>query len=655
MANSSPISSKCAQLTAIERLGWDFYSFFRVEYPEKNKTQIGRVRKSYGRREYVCLHCSTRWSIGYTSNAITHAQNRHRQLIQASETSQNSQQSMQPSIHSYIAFQPSDSALRNVFNAQRYIEAIVGLLTRRRVPFSSVTWDEMKSLALACNPAIEDCLITGRDQAMKIINANYGLYASQLRDLIQAVCAQWVDYNYTLRKVVLGLPECPFSHSGEAQAALIVEVLRNFDILRVGYHTGDNATSNNTCLEALSEKLKAELQEALTAALNATISDESVDMVDRFAATLAETISQQEEPVLQGKWPKSTAKASQKTGIDEVYTGWQGIPALQKLHNLAVWLRSSSLHSDSWRDAVGLSLGIDNATRWSSWYKVIDNAIRKKVQINQFLFEHDRELEDTVLSGSDWDLLAKTHAFLEPFASATLYAEGKCSSVSQSLFLMDALLFHYESAKVQHSQPGSMDTRMLHAIEMGWFVLDKYYTMTEDVPVYAAALLLDPSKRLAYIQQNWPRDWHEAAIAGARDIWMTEYQGLAISKEPERRPAPLPSKKDAISTDSDNLDSFINALPLEIDCTPLEWWSRLEQRAQYPRLSRMAIDILSIPSESAEPERAFSGARRTASWDRLRITCKNLEKVECIGNWLREGLIVPSGEGGLGLVYKQAF
>jgi hypothetical protein len=144
----------------------------------------------------------------------------------------------------------------------------------------------MKSLALACNPAIEDCLITSRDQAMKIINSNYGLYASQLRDLIQgsqsmihistdlwtsphrhamlAVCAQWVDYNYALRKALLGLPECPFSHSGEAQAALIVEVLRNFDILRVGYHTGDNATSNNTCLEALSEKLKAELQVCLS-------------------------------------------------------------------------------------------------------------------------------------------------------------------------------------------------------------------------------------------------------------------------------------------------------------------------------------------------------------------------------------------------------
>ncbi|PCD21979.1 hypothetical protein AU210_015782 [Fusarium oxysporum f. sp. radicis-cucumerinum] len=385
---------------------------------------------------------------------------------------------------------------------------------------------------------------------------------------------------------------------------------------------------------SLQSFLLARSKEALTAALNATIGDESVDIVDHFAATLAETISQKEEPVLRGKRPESTAKASQKTGIDEEYTGWQGIPALQKLHNLAVWLRSSSLHSDNWRNAVGLRLGIDNATRWSSGYKVIDNAIRKKVQINQFLLDHDRELEDTVLSGSHWDLLTKPQAFLQPFASVTLYAEGKCSSVSQSLFLMDALLFHYESSKVRHSRPGSMDTRMLHAIEKGWFVSDRYYTMTEDVPVYAAALLLNPSKRLAYIQQNWPRDWHETAIAGARDIWMTEYQGLAISKETERHPAPLPSKKDG------QLSFLFRSIE----------WSRHEQWAQYPRLSRMAIDILSIPSESAEPERAFSGARRTASWDRLRITCKNLEKVECIGNWLREGLIVPSGEGGLGLV-----
>jgi hypothetical protein len=33
------------------------------------------------------------------------------------------------------------------------------------------------------------------------------------------------------------------------------------------------------------------------------------------------------------------------------------------------------------------------------------------------------------------------------------------------------------------------DLRMVHSIEMGWFVLDKYYALVESTPVYAAAML----------------------------------------------------------------------------------------------------------------------------------------------------------------------
>jgi hypothetical protein len=317
----------------------------------------------------------------------------------------------------------------------------------------------------------------------------------------------------------------------------------------VGYHTGDNATSNDTCLESLSRRLKvdreidfnpklrrircighiinlslqsfllASSKEALAAALDAADYDQSIDTLDHFSATLAEGGTPLlEEPLRRYGKTKLTGKASQQSAAGESYTGWQGIPTLRKLHYIAVWLRSSSLHSDSWHEVVGLNLGIDNTTRWSSWYKVIDNAIRKKTQINQFLIDRDTELEGNVLNGSDWDLLAKTHAFLQPFSSATLFAEGASSSLSQTLTLMDALLLHYEQAKELYSASGTKDDRMLHAIEMGWFILNKYYTMTEDVPVYAAALLLDPSKRVAYIKQNWPAGWHSSAISGAHDI-----------------------------------------------------------------------------------------------------------------------------------------
>jgi hypothetical protein len=87
-------------------------------------------------------------------------------------------------------------------------------------------------------------------------------------------------------------------------------------------------------------------------------------------------------------------------------------------------------------------------TRWFSWYKIIDNILKKKARITQFITDHDITLEDNIFTGSDWELLTKTHIFLQPFASVTLYAEGDSSSISQSLVLMDVLLHHYENTKV---------------------------------------------------------------------------------------------------------------------------------------------------------------------------------------------------------------
>jgi hypothetical protein len=111
--------------------------------------------------------------------------------------------------------------------------------------------------------------------------------------------------------------------------------------------------------------------------------------------------------------------------------------------------------------------------------------------------------------------------------------------------------------------------------------------------------------------------------------------------------------KDSVATeDKDHNDfiEFINITPIKVsNITPLQWWCCPEQRERYPKLHKMAITILSIPAESTEAERVFSGASRTCSWDRLQLTCKNIEIVECMGNWLRAGLIWPISANGLGL------
>ena len=209
---------------------------------------------------------------------------------------------------------------------------------------------------------------------------------------------------------------------------------------------------------------------------------------------------------------------------------------------------------------------------------------------------------------------------------------------------------------------------MARAIDMGWFILSKYYRLTDEVPVYAAALLLDPRKRVAYIKQNWPKEWHDDTIALATAFWREEFDYEQPSEHPltptsmpppvTRNPNQLAllSKKLEVRTINapvrDDFASFIYADATDIpsDCTPLEWWCQPQQRKQYPKLSRMAISVLSIPAESSEPERTFSGSRRTCSWDRLRITCKTIEMIECTGNWLRQGLIQPLHENGMGLI-----
>jgi hypothetical protein len=59
-----------------------------------------------------------------------------------------------------------------------------------------------------------------------------------------------VDNGYRLQKALLAMPECRYNHSGERQATLMAEAIEEYGIAKqIGYHTGDNATSNDTCLK----------------------------------------------------------------------------------------------------------------------------------------------------------------------------------------------------------------------------------------------------------------------------------------------------------------------------------------------------------------------------------------------------------------------
>lgn len=276
----------------------NFDCIFRATYPNKGQLGPSGKRRTKGAVVYECLLCSSdqAWSNPKRDNAIYHAKRQHSDIIHSSDNTIPDRSSdigpplKQARLSDYYTANPSESALRRVFDPQRYTESMVALLTRRRLPFSAVTWDEMQDIMLACNPAIEDLLITSRHEAMRHITANFSLYQSQLKARLQgavskvhissdlwtsphrhgvlAVCARWVDKDYQPRRALLSLLEIRHSHSGEHQSRLIFSTLVLYGITnQLGCHTGDNATSNDTCLQHLSTRLKRDLQVRHTPAL----------------------------------------------------------------------------------------------------------------------------------------------------------------------------------------------------------------------------------------------------------------------------------------------------------------------------------------------------------------------------------------------------
>jgi hypothetical protein len=78
------------------------------------------------------------------------------------------------------------------------------------------------------------------------------------------------------------------------------------------------------------------------------------------------------------------------------------------------------------------------------------------------------------------------------------------------------------------------------------------------------------------------------------------------------------------------LDRFL-ASDIEYAPDVLTWWH--ERRNSYPRLSRMAIDYLSIPATSVDVERVFSKGRILLSHLCSRLSVQSTWALMCVGAW----------------------
>lgn len=99
--------------------------------------------------------------------------------------------------------------------------------------------------------------------------------------------------------------------------------------------------------------------------------------------------------------------------------------------------------------------------------------------------------------------------------------ESSKSTLDNALPALDYLMEEFEAGKAAYQG----DTLLATCFNSGWAKLDKYYTLTDETPVYSTAVCLHPSYKMAYFESNWSEhpNWIESAEAQVRSLWECAY------------------------------------------------------------------------------------------------------------------------------------
>ncbi|KNE90607.1 hypothetical protein PSTG_15964 [Puccinia striiformis f. sp. tritici PST-78] len=225
--------------------------------------------------------------------------------------------------------------------------------------------------------------------------------------------------------------------------------------------------------------------------------------------------------------------------------------------------------------------------------------------------------------------------------------------LSNTVVFIDQITEHISSAISSPTYPPALR----NACRLGLKITNKYYSLTDNSPLYRIAIILHPSFRDEYFKlANWEPEWITEAIRLAREMWVSFYKPKPVESTPSslasnNRPktSMLASLGSAAAAARggilswDPLDIWLaGGLILDGDelVNPLKWWSQQKCAGNnHGGLVQMALDVLSCPATSVDVERAFSFGRDYVSSKRHRLSSESLSRGMMVAFYSKNGLI----------------
>ncbi|KAG7418723.1 hypothetical protein Forpi1262_v016416 [Fusarium oxysporum f. sp. raphani] len=298
--------------------------------------------------------------------------------------------------------------------------------------------------------------------------------------------------------------------------------------------------------------------------------------------------------------------------------------------------------------------------------------------------------DENKLEEKDWAIISLFNEVLQHFEHVLITLEGdgqqrkrKEGYIGAYGCLWDTLLGYeyllgkmevYKAAAHRYPDPEHFKVN----INLCWKKLDKYYSRLDETPVYYAAIALHPAYRWGYFEDVWADrpDWIQTAKSLVEELYRSHYEPRIISRGRERgepvtkkrriyrnpfdeyreesRQAPtllqpassittLLQAEDAASSSTHAVGDEYSDWFRDIHKSdqnildPISYW--YERREEYPRLSQMALDVLSVLPMSADVERLFSTCGRMVRDDRARLDASTIGMTQTVRSWHCGGYI----------------
>lgn len=476
------------------------------------------------------------------------------------------------------------------------------------------------------------------------------------------VTIHYIDNEWKYQSVVLDFIPSRGRHTGEDIATIFHECLLEYGIIdKIQGITVDNATANTKFMYELGKQLPPHFDSdnqhfrCFAHILNLGVQD----LLKTLALHCESDTNAQDQ-----QYEDYADETEDEEDEESAPNIADSRTSVTKLRSISSKIKRSEIVKKKFQSACeaagvpsNLNAILDCPTRWNSTHDMIGFGLKVRAGID-ILCSSVTELNDFQITANEWQVLEKLHKFLINFKLLSTKLGGdKYVTLPLVIVSFNLLLDKIESMVKQLDEKpnrSEVDERLILAFQAARDKMLKHYKKSNWI--YCTSLILDPRhKAQTFDLTMWGKQLKTESLRKFNELY-EEYKSLhSLNKSlelPEKENKVCDEDEDVIDFDKlyecpstssgsclqglviDELEEYLRKPRTASSEDILDWWRTHE--TEYPILSKMARDFLSIPATSVPAERLFSKASLVIRKHRNRLSDESARWLLCINSWSKK-------------------